>query len=46
LAPKKNRNPKPSRLEQETLKDIEKAFGIKIYSSRQELKEALKTKDK
>ena len=43
---KKNLYPKLSRIEQEVLKDIEKAFGIKVYSSRQELKEALKTKDK
>ena len=46
MRPKKNQNPKPSRIEQEVLKDIEKDFGIKVYFSRQELKEALKTKNK
>lgn len=46
MASRKSRGPKPSRIEQEVLKEMEKAFGIKVYSSRQELKEALKTKDK
>lgn len=46
MASKKNRHPKPCRIEQEALKDIERVFGIKVYPSRQELKEALKTKDK
>jgi len=46
LRPKKNRDPKLSRIEQEVLKDIEKAFGIKVYSNRQELEKVLKTKDK
>ena len=46
LASKKSRDPKPSRIEQEILKDMEKIFGIKVYVSRQELKEALKTKNK
>lgn len=41
LAPKKDRDPKPSRIEQEVLKEMEKAFGIKVYSNRQELKKAL-----
>ena len=46
MRPKKNRDPKLSRIEQEVLKDIEKAFGIKVYSNRQELEKVLKTKDK
>jgi len=46
LTSKKNQHPKLSRIEQEALKKIEKAFGIKVYSNRQELKEALKTKNK
>lgn len=46
LASKKNQDPKLSRIEQEGLREIEKAFGIKVYSSRQELQEALKTKNK
>lgn len=41
LALKKTRDQRLSRIEQKVLKDIEKAFGIKVYSSRQELKEAL-----
>jgi hypothetical protein len=43
---KKNLYPKLSRIEQEVLKDIEKVFGIKVYSNRQELKKALKTQNK
>jgi len=44
LAYKKTQKPKSSRIEQEAIKEIEKIFGIKVYSSRQELKKALKNK--
>ncbi|MCM8762873.1 MAG: hypothetical protein NC936_05035 [Candidatus Omnitrophica bacterium] len=44
--PKKNQDPKLSRIEQEAFREIGKAFGIKVYFSRQELKKALKTQPK
>ena len=42
MASKKDQAKKLSRIEQEAIKDVEKAFGIKIYTSRQELQKALK----